>query len=75
MPNLRNVRRVDGRHGPEVWADFTVSDGRIGSVGVSLAKFEAHGEKALELEAAACARQARSHSYRALEEDRYRELR
>ncbi len=73
--NLTNIRHIAGRHGPEVTADFTIADGRTGSVTVSLREYEAHGERSLEQEAAACAMQARRHGYRAPGLDRYEELR
>lgn len=72
---LRNLRQHQGRHGPEMCADFTVADGREGSVCVPLREFEAHGEQALMAEAMACERQSRAHGYRAPEADRYGELR
>lgn len=72
---LTNIRHHAGRHGPEVSADFTIADGRTGSVTVTLREFEAHGQRILEQEAAACARQARGHGYRAPGLDRYEELR
>ncbi len=74
MPSLRNFRQIQGRHGPEMVADFTIPDGRQGSVTVPLTTFEQHGERALQQEADAVARQARLHGYRAPQDDRYREL-
>lgn len=75
MPKLTNIRHAQGSEGVEVWADFTVPDGRWGSVSVPLALFEAHGEMILQQEAEACAQQARSHGYRPPQDDRYNELR
>jgi len=72
---LRNLRQVRGRHGVEMAADFTIADGRLGSVSVPLAMFEQHGKRVLQDEAAACARQARAHGYRPPEADRFNELR
>lgn len=71
---LRNFRRIEIDGTPGMAADFTAADGRPGSVTVSLAEYEAHGEAALRLEADACARQAMAHGYRPPEADRYREL-
>jgi len=74
MAVLRNLRRIEGRHGPEMHADFNADDGRLGSISVPLAEYEAHGEAALQQEADACARQARAHGYRPSETDRLNEL-
>lgn len=71
---LRNLRRVQMPDGPGMAADFTIVDGRQGSVIVSLAEFEAHGEAALMQEAAACARQRRSDGYISPRHDRFSEL-
>lgn len=71
---LRNLRQQQGQHGLEMAADFTIADGREGSVTVPLATFEQHGERALQDEAMAVERQARGHGYRQPEADRYREL-
>lgn len=68
---LRNIRQA----GPEMAADFTAPDGRIGCITVPLALYEQHGERILQDEAAACIRQSRRHGYRAPEEDRFNELR
>lgn len=74
MTRLRNLRRVEINGQPGMAADFTAPDGREGSVTVPMVEYQHHGEKALELEAAACVRQARSHGYRAPEADRFGEL-
>lgn len=70
MPSLRNIREEAGR----VHADFTVADGRHGSVSVDVAAYRAHGEAALQQEADAAERWAETHGYRAPELDRHREL-
>lgn len=75
MPNLRNLRRVEIDGQPGMAADFTAPDGREGSVVVPMVEYQHHGEKALELEAAACVRQSRRHGYVPPEADRFSELR
>lgn len=74
MPKLRNIRQTQGRHGPEMTADFTVLDGRQGSVSVTMAMWEAQGERALQEEAIAAERMAMTHGYRPPQHDRFREL-
>jgi hypothetical protein len=74
MPRLRNLRQVEGRHGPEMAADFTIADGRIGCVTVPLDEFNLHGERTLQQQADAAEREARIHGYRPPEHDRYAEL-
>lgn len=74
MTRLRNIRQTAGRHGPEMTADFTIVDGRMGSVSIPLSTFEQHGERALQEQASACERQALAHGYRPPGVDRYREL-
>ncbi|WP_156029878.1 hypothetical protein [Sphingomonas sp. URHD0057] len=56
-------------------ADFTAPDGRKGSVSVSLAEYEAHGEAAL-MEAARFVvfEQRRHDAYAPPERDRFNEL-
>lgn len=74
MPALRNIRR-ECVHGEDVvLADFTAPDGRVGSVGVPLREFDAHGEAILQQEANAAASWARVHRYEPPERDRFREL-
>jgi hypothetical protein len=71
---LRNLRRVDTPEGEAMTADFTIADGRTGSVSVLLSEFEAHGEAALEQVALACAAQHAMDGYIEPGRDRLNEL-
>lgn len=75
MTVLRNLRQTDAANGPQMTADFTAPDGRDGCVSCSLKEFEQYGDRLLQEEADACARQAQHHGYRPPAADRYRELR
>jgi hypothetical protein len=73
---LRNLRAATTPDGPTMCADFTIADGRQGSVCVPLREFEAHGEAILEQAALFVARELRRRdSYRPPEADRFNEIR
>ena len=69
------MRLFNVRRGQEmVSADFTIADGRTGSVCIPIADYDAYGEAALEQEALACAAQRSRDGYVAPGRDRFDEL-
>lgn len=74
MVQLRNLRPTTDHGERGMAADFTLPDGRVGSVSVPQHLFDQHGERLLQEEADATARWARLHRYQPPEADRRNEL-